>query len=1337
MSGNLIFESSVDARALYKEIVKIEKNISRLTSHAETQTAKMDSVFRKAATAIGGYFTLQAFGQATKGLYQFSTDINTALTEVVTISDEVFGKYDYYKEQILEVSTLGSQSGKALSEAMYDIVSAGYDGEAGLEVLRKSAQASTAGFVETAVAADGLTTVLNAWGKEASEAEAVSDVFFKTVEKGKTTFPELASKMAIVAPLASSMGVSFEEVSAAVASITKQGTPTAQAMTQIRSSLINMNKVLGDGWSDTMSYQEGLQKISEMAGGSQNELRKLIPDIEGISAVLALTGDKAKVAASDLDAMNNAFGATSAAAAKVEQSTADIVSRLRNNILKQLSPLGDSVIETVGSIGSELNEAFETGRIDEFFDNLGKTLKVGAALMLVFKANTIATTASLAYQEVALRILIAREELLNRWTKITAATQLAWNSSSAAGVGILGKLTAATRALFATMAVNPFAAIIAVIGLATAAFALFNRKTDDARNNTKNLNAELTEFQKQTAAEQGKLNSLFEALKSTNEGTRERRELIKEINSQYGDYLPSLLTEKSTLEEIQTAQKLANEELLKNIAIKSRQNELSEASTKFMEAEKRVVESVRKAISDTGNQAFSGIGTAAFKDLIDSIGEADVQISQFGESTITTFSDDINKSLIDFADRYGITIEGVFNQIGEYVLSKDTYEDALQSINDFYDNYIKNLGKLKDKPEGTGTGETETLFDAEGLKQELAEARKAFDEYEKLQSKAVKADFAANNQYVKGNNSFADYLMKRYAEAKEIQEKALIEIAASESDIVLSPIRQSNLTKIQPKGASPVSDDRGLLQQYADQISAIDKQINKAKDEERIKDLVKEKAALEAKRSALLTYKDDSDSIYKKLFADISGKRNKELREQLAAIDIQIAKEKQGSLQQIELAKKRGEIEKELRENTIQSINDMGDLFGSIAGLLDNVDSDLSKVFETASKVASGVASIASGILSGNYIQAVASGISLISELIGELFNSGKTAAEYRLEAEKILRQIELLQMSQLQLQQEARNNKDLFGIGNPYQQAIDGAERYKIATSNLANLIDDLNKETVVTSQKWVSGFMGFGHWTDVHSTLEEAYGWIYDPETFALNPEIIANYDKLDESGKNIVDNWEDYTAEVKEAQEDIRENLMEIVGDMGNDITEILLEAFRNGDIYDAIDDMGAYIDNMIAKLLVDILIANTLGPLFKDLGEGMYNSFYGDNPDYDITDDLADFKNKVPGMMGALELGLTEIRNMYPDVDIFNPGTVESSNTSTAGAVKNVQEDTAQILAGRLINIDTKVIESVDYASRNLDIGTKSLAVLNAIKQDTARLENIEKYTKETRDAVQSL
>jgi len=289
----------------------------------------------------------------------------------------------------------------------------------------------------------------------------------------------------------------------------------------------------------------------------------------------------------------------------------------------------------------------------------------------------------------------------------------------------------------------------------------------------------------------------------------------------------------------------------------------------------------------------------------------------------------------------------------------------------------------------------------------------------------------------------------------------------------------------------------------------------------------------------------------------------------------------------------------------------MGDLFGSIAGLLDNVDSDLSKVFETASKVASGVANIASGIITGNYIQAVASGISLISELIGELFNSGKTAAEYRLEAEKILRQIELLQMSQLQLQQEARNNKDLFGIGNPYQQAIDGAERYKIATSNLANLVDDLNQETVVTSQKWVSGFLGFGHWKDIESTLKEAYGWIYDPETFALNPEIIANYDKLDESGKNIVDNWEEYTAEVKEAQEDIRSNLKEIVGDMGDDITNMLLNAFRNGDIYDAIDDLGNYIDNMIAKLMVDALFAATLGPLFTKLGEDMYNSFYGES------------------------------------------------------------------------------------------------------------------------------
>lgn len=61
------------------------------------------------------------------------------------------------------------------------------------------------------------------------------------------------------------------------------------------------------------------------------------------------------------------------------------------------------------------------------------------------------------------------------------------------------------------------------------------------------------------------LDSLIRAIKSTNAGSVERKTLINQLNTEYGKYLPKLLDEKSTLDEIDAAQRKVNESIVKGI----------------------------------------------------------------------------------------------------------------------------------------------------------------------------------------------------------------------------------------------------------------------------------------------------------------------------------------------------------------------------------------------------------------------------------------------------------------------------------------------------------------------------------------------------------------------------------------------------------------------------------------------------------------------------------------------------------------------------------------------------------------------------------------------------
>jgi hypothetical protein len=60
-----------------------------------------------------------AFGKAASSAYEFSKKFETAMIEVATISDEVFGKFDEYKDKILQLASQGSQAPEELAQLTY------------------------------------------------------------------------------------------------------------------------------------------------------------------------------------------------------------------------------------------------------------------------------------------------------------------------------------------------------------------------------------------------------------------------------------------------------------------------------------------------------------------------------------------------------------------------------------------------------------------------------------------------------------------------------------------------------------------------------------------------------------------------------------------------------------------------------------------------------------------------------------------------------------------------------------------------------------------------------------------------------------------------------------------------------------------------------------------------------------------------------------------------------------------------------------------------------------------------------------------------------------------
>jgi len=296
--------------------------------------------------------------------YDFSNEYSKAMREVQTISKATQRDWEGMNKSIIDLAANGPDDAIQLAQAYYQIASAGYDGAAGLNLLDVASRAATAGITDTKTAADGLTTILNAWGKDATEAEHVADVLFKTVEKGKTTFPELAQNIATVAPMASAMNISLEEITGSIATLTKQGNTTPVALTQIRQAIIGLNENLGDGWSEAMTFQEALQQVRDMAGGSDTKLKEMMGRVEGMNAVLSLTGDKALEAASDLDTMTTAVGSMQTAYETMMLEADNKWSQVHNKWQRELSQVGDKLKVASSGIADFFNRILTDEQAD-------------------------------------------------------------------------------------------------------------------------------------------------------------------------------------------------------------------------------------------------------------------------------------------------------------------------------------------------------------------------------------------------------------------------------------------------------------------------------------------------------------------------------------------------------------------------------------------------------------------------------------------------------------------------------------------------------------------------------------------------------------------------------------------------------------------------------------------------------------------------------------------------------------------------------------------------------------------------------------------------------------
>lgn len=319
------------AKKVESAYVKAFSGMSRAAAASRAASSAFAGIGGIAAGAglVGG---AAALGAGAREAVNGFIELDRAMREINSIAKVSQAELDRLKSSVQQVAIASGQDATRAARAMYDALSSGVPAANVAEFVGQASRLASAGVADLAETTKVLTATLNAYKLPATEAARISDVFFKTVELGVTTLPELSNQLGGVLATAAKVGVPIEEVAAAVANLTKNGVSTAEAVTGLNAALVATIKPskeakdlaarLGLDFSSAAIRAKGfaafMADVADKTGMADESLATLFGDVQGLKAVFNLTGINAAEFGSILDEITHSAGATSEALSRMQ-----------------------------------------------------------------------------------------------------------------------------------------------------------------------------------------------------------------------------------------------------------------------------------------------------------------------------------------------------------------------------------------------------------------------------------------------------------------------------------------------------------------------------------------------------------------------------------------------------------------------------------------------------------------------------------------------------------------------------------------------------------------------------------------------------------------------------------------------------------------------------------------------------------------------------------------------------------------------------------------------------------------------------------------------------------
>lgn len=363
--------------------LNIKGDASGLTNAVAKAEGKLKA-FGSKLSSIGGGLTrsltlplVAAGGAATKMAFDFDKSLTQIKSLVGVAGDEVDAMGESAKKMALDTGKSAAEA----ADALFFITSAGLRGDEAMQTLEASLKAAAVGLGETKTIADLATSAMNAYGSDTLGASDATDILTAAVREGKLEASALAGAMGGVIPIASNMGVGFDEVAAAMAAMSRTGTDAASGATQLNAILASIKKptqqaedALARMGTSSSEVQKSLEEkgliatLEELQQGLTKtgmDASAIFPNIRALKGFLDLTGAGLESNKEIFDALTKSMGATNIAFEETSKSASFKMTKSLEEMKAPLMEIGTILLQMLVPVVTKLGNYLK-GLADDF-----------------------------------------------------------------------------------------------------------------------------------------------------------------------------------------------------------------------------------------------------------------------------------------------------------------------------------------------------------------------------------------------------------------------------------------------------------------------------------------------------------------------------------------------------------------------------------------------------------------------------------------------------------------------------------------------------------------------------------------------------------------------------------------------------------------------------------------------------------------------------------------------------------------------------------------------------------------------------------------------------------